>query len=100
MSRPRVYLREPVTAQHPLRKRRMARARSAKVEGGFAPDHALILLKKRMILSPNRSHFGGSCAGRTNTLATLRGSIERIESHGDAYTPGRVALGHAEADGA
>jgi protein ImuA len=35
---------------------------------------------------------------RTNTLATLRGSIERIEAHGDAYTPGRVALGHADAD--
>ncbi|MEA2793713.1 MAG: protein ImuA, partial [Bradyrhizobium sp.] len=35
---------------------------------------------------------------RTNTLATLRGSIERIEAHGDAYTPGRIALGHAEAD--
>jgi protein ImuA len=32
------------------------------------------------------------------TLATLRGSIERIESHGDAYTPDRVALGHADAD--
>jgi protein ImuA len=31
-------------------------------------------------------------------LATLRGSIERIEAHGDAYTPGRVALGHADAD--
>ena len=51
-----------------------------------------------MILSPNRSHFGGSCAARTNTLATLRGSIERIEAHGDAYTPDRVALGHADAD--
>jgi len=51
-----------------------------------------------MILSPNRSHFGGSCAARTNTLATLRGSIERIETHGDAYTPGRIALGHADAD--
>src|SRR6202140_2716666 len=35
---------------------------------------------------------------RTNTLATLRGSIERIEAPGDAYMPGRVALGHAEAD--
>src|SRR6202140_125406 len=35
---------------------------------------------------------------RTNTLATLRGSIERIEAHGDAYTPGRIALGHADAD--
>jgi protein ImuA len=35
---------------------------------------------------------------RTNTLATLRGSIERIEAHGDAYRPDRVALGHADAD--
>ncbi len=35
---------------------------------------------------------------RMNTLATLRGSIERIEAHGDAYTPDRVALGHAAAD--
>src|SRR5216684_2853585 len=52
-----------------------------------------------MILSPNRSHFGGSCATvRTNTLATLRGSIERIEAHGDTYRPDRVALGHADAD--
>ena len=67
-------------------------------KAGFAPDRALICLRKRMILSPNRSHFGGSCAARTNTLATLRGSIERIEAHGDAYTPERVALGHADAD--
>src|SRR5712672_310935 len=51
-----------------------------------------------MILSPNRSHFGGPCAARTSTLATLRGSIERIEAHGDACAPGRVALGHADAD--
>ena len=35
---------------------------------------------------------------RTSTLATLRGSIERIEAHGDAYRPDRVALGHADAD--
>src|SRR5476651_52641 len=35
---------------------------------------------------------------RTNTLATLRGSIERIESHSDTYRPDRMALGHAEAD--
>src|SRR6267142_2446127 len=35
---------------------------------------------------------------RTNTLATLRGSIERIEAHADGMAPGRVALGHAEAD--
>src|SRR5882724_11256682 len=52
-----------------------------------------------MILSPNRSHFGGSCAtARTSTLATLRGSIEHIEAHGDAYLPDRVALGHADVD--
>ncbi len=35
---------------------------------------------------------------RTNTLASLRGSIERIEAPGEAYRPDRVALGHAEAD--
>ena len=35
---------------------------------------------------------------RTNTLAALRGNIERIEAHGDAYAPRRMALGHAEAD--
>ena len=35
---------------------------------------------------------------RTNTLATLRGSIERIEAHADATALQRVALGHADAD--
>jgi protein ImuA len=35
---------------------------------------------------------------RISTLAALRGNIERIEAHGDAYTPRRVALGHVEAD--
>src|SRR5580698_6541585 len=35
---------------------------------------------------------------RTSTLATLRGSIERIETHAEASVPGRVALGHADAD--
>src|SRR3954454_15820259 len=34
---------------------------------------------------------------RTSTLARLRGSIERIETH-DATAPDRVALGHAGAD--
>jgi protein ImuA len=37
---------------------------------------------------------------RTNTLASLRGSIERIEAHADASAPARVALGHADADAA
>ena len=37
-------------------------------------------------------------AARMSTLATLRGSIEHIEAHGDAYLPDRVALGHADAD--
>ncbi|MDB5619150.1 DNA repair protein [Tardiphaga sp.] len=35
---------------------------------------------------------------RTDTLAHLRGSIERIETHADTYAPDRVSLGHAEAD--
>src|SRR6476620_7090785 len=35
---------------------------------------------------------------RTNTLATLRGSIERIEAPAQAGAPGRVALGHADVD--
>src|ERR1700679_1576346 len=35
---------------------------------------------------------------RTTMLATLRGSIERIESQADATASGRVALGHADAD--
>ncbi|WP_291858297.1 DNA repair protein [Bradyrhizobium sp.] len=35
---------------------------------------------------------------RTNTLANLRGSIERIEAHAGATAPARVALGHADAD--
>ena len=37
-------------------------------------------------------------SARTSTLATLRGSIERIEAHGDAMRFNRVALGHASAD--
>jgi protein ImuA len=35
---------------------------------------------------------------RTNTLASLRGNIERIEAQGEAYSSRRVALGHADAD--
>ncbi len=35
---------------------------------------------------------------RINTLAALRGRIERIETHGDAYAPNKVPLGHADAD--
>jgi protein ImuA len=35
---------------------------------------------------------------RTTALANLRGSIERIEAHGEACRPDRVRLGHAEAD--
>jgi protein ImuA len=37
---------------------------------------------------------------RTATLAQLRGSIERIETHAETYAPDRVSLGHAEADAA
>ena len=35
---------------------------------------------------------------RLSTLATLRGSIERIETHGAASALDRVALGHAGVD--
>jgi protein ImuA len=35
---------------------------------------------------------------RTSTLASLRGSIERLEANGDTHTLNRVALGHAGAD--
>src|SRR5258708_15142565 len=35
---------------------------------------------------------------RTSTLARLRGSIERIETSGDAYAHRKAALGHAGAD--
>jgi protein ImuA len=35
---------------------------------------------------------------RTNTLASLRGRIERIETPSDACAPNRIALGHADAD--
>jgi protein ImuA len=46
-------------------------------------------------LSPDRSPESDP---RLNTLANLRGSIERIETHGDSYSPPRAALGHAEVD--
>jgi protein ImuA len=37
---------------------------------------------------------------RTSTLASLRGHIERLETHGGAHDLAKVALGHAEADAA
>jgi protein ImuA len=39
-------------------------------------------------------------SARTTALATLRGSIERLEAHGGTHAPRRVRLGHAEADAA
>src|ERR1700751_1559466 len=39
-------------------------------------------------------------SARMSTLASLRGSIERIETADGATQPNRVALGHAEADAA
>lgn len=39
-------------------------------------------------------------SARLSTLARLRGTIERIETHSDTYAPARVSLGHAEADAA
>src|ERR1700727_811749 len=61
-------------------------------------------------MSQPRVHFGKEpvtaqppgerrmTGARTNALANLRGSIERIETQGDVYSSRRVALGHAEAD--
>jgi protein ImuA len=37
-------------------------------------------------------------SARKNTLAVLRGDIERIEAHGDVHRLRHVALGHEEAD--
>jgi protein ImuA len=37
-------------------------------------------------------------SARMNTLAALRGDIERLETHGDVHRLRRVTLGHAEAD--
>jgi protein ImuA len=53
-----------------------------------------------MILSPNRSHFGGSSAARMSMLASLRGDIERLATHGEGYALHKAALGHAGADAA
>jgi protein ImuA len=39
-------------------------------------------------------------SARMSTLASLRGSIERIEAADGATQPNRIALGHAEADAA
>jgi protein ImuA len=51
-------------------------------------------------LTSTNSHFGGSCDARISTLASLRGTIERIEAYGDPYSPRKVTLGHADADAA
>jgi protein ImuA len=37
-------------------------------------------------------------SARTNTLANLRGRIERLEAPGDTHALNRMALGHAAAD--
>ena len=37
-------------------------------------------------------------SARTNTLASLRGRIERLETSGEAHALNRIALGHAGAD--
>jgi protein ImuA len=39
-------------------------------------------------------------SARINTLASLRGDIERLEAHGDGYALRKAALGHAGADAA
>ncbi len=54
----------------------------------------LLRTKERLKISEG----AGMSTARISTLATLRGSIERLEASGDAYAPDRVALGHADAD--
>jgi protein ImuA len=56
----------------------------------------MVLLKNRWQLKFPRERRMSTA--RTSTLAALRGSIERLEAHGDAYAPDRVALGHAGVD--
>src|SRR3954466_15299015 len=51
-------------------------------------------LERHRILAPHNS----PCDARVDTLASLRGTIERIEADGDPYSPRRVRLGHADAD--
>jgi protein ImuA len=51
-------------------------------------------------LASTNSHFGGSCDARISTLASLRGTVERIEADGATYSPRKVTLGHADADAA
>jgi len=46
------------------------------------------------------AHCGGSSEPRISTLASLRGTIERIEADGEPYSPPRVTLGHGEVDAA
>jgi hypothetical protein len=60
----------------------------------------LVLSEPVMPTSAEERRMSGA---RTDTLAHLRGHIERMESHGDARAKDRlprVALGHAEADAA
>src|SRR5437763_9942206 len=47
---------------------------------------------------PNSPRERRMSSARTSTLVSLRGSIERIESPGDACAFNKVALGHAGAD--
>src|ERR1700754_2430654 len=56
----------------------------------------MVLLKNRWQLKFPRERRMSTA--RTSTLAALRGSIERLEAHGDAYAPDRVTLGHAGVD--
>jgi protein ImuA len=60
-------------------------------------------------MSQPRVHWGRSgkakiskerrmSTAHTSTLASLRGRIERLETHGDAHDLTKVALGHAAAD--
>jgi protein ImuA len=56
----------------------------------------LVLIQTNMATTIKRKRRMSSA--RMNTLATLRGDIERIETQGDVHRIRRVALGHEGAD--
>jgi len=57
-----------------------------------------LLVLSRTELAPLLQERRAMNGARMSTLASLRGNIERIESHGDARGLNKVALGHREAD--
>ena len=64
------------------------RARSAKVETGFASDRAPNI-SERIIFSPNRQHFGGLCAGHAGIRYRVRTRGRNLQIHRNHANPPR-----------